>query len=54
MKPSQRFSAGEVPAGTYEVFATFDGGPLRPAGQVDVLPGSTVVLRCDAGWRRCE
>jgi hypothetical protein len=44
---------GSVPAGSYEVKASFAGGPLEAAGTVTVVAGETVTLSCRAGLKRC-
>ncbi|MFT4622482.1 MAG: serine/threonine protein kinase [Myxococcota bacterium] len=49
---SGRFAPGSVPAGRYDVFATFGAGPV-PAGSVTVLPDQTVTLKCVGGFQRC-
>lgn len=46
-------SPGLVPAGTYEVRASFAGGSLQPAGSVTVSADQVVTLRCRAGLKRC-
>jgi hypothetical protein len=48
-----RHAPGEVPAGRYEVWATFDGRPVH-AGDVDVAPGATSKLVCQGFAMRCQ
>jgi hypothetical protein len=48
------FSAGAVPAGDYEIWATFeDGGAPFRAGAVTVAAGERVDLACNAAFLRC-
>jgi hypothetical protein len=49
------FSAGPLPAGTYSVKATFEGGtgPID-AGTVTVNAGQTVTVSCDTAFARCK
>jgi len=47
------FSAGDVPAGTYAVYAAFDRDQLESAGEVTVGAGQTVTLVCRAAFKRC-
>jgi len=49
---SGRVSVGEVPAGSYEVHATFAGESVS-AGRVMVTPGRVVTLNCNADFQRC-
>jgi hypothetical protein len=42
----------EIPAGSYDVVATFDGAPV-PAGKVTVSAGVTTVLSCQAAFTTC-
>jgi serine/threonine-protein kinase len=48
----QTFQAGEVPAGSYSIEASFGAG-LVPAGKVTVPAGGAVTLRCVASFKRC-
>lgn len=48
------FPPGKVPAGSYDVHASFDGGAEVNVGRVDVLAGQTVVLRCKKAFVRCQ
>ena len=48
------YSAGELPAGQYTVWARFDGKPLAPAGAVTVAAGGVVTVNCMAGFTRCN
>jgi len=47
------YSAGSVPAGSYEVKAVFGSGPLKSAGRVTVPANGVVTLSCRAGLKRC-
>ena len=50
----QRWAAGEVPAGTYDVVARFDGLEV-PAHEGLVLePGAAVSVSCTAAFQTCD
>jgi hypothetical protein len=44
---------GAVPAGRYDIFATFPGRVEGKAGQVEVAVGQVVKLTCNATFHRC-
>ena len=44
---------GKVPAGNYEVWATFDGRQEAKAGNVTVVAGQAVLLECRKSFVRC-
>ena len=48
-----RFRPGELPAGKYEVVATFAGREVR-AATVMVRPGRTVRIHCDRRFKNCK
>ena len=49
-----RFSAGEVPSGTYSIEASFAGGAPAPAGKVTIPAGGTVTVKCMSEFARCK
>jgi serine/threonine protein kinase len=50
---ARRKARGKVPAGSYAIEATFpDQDPIR-AGQLQVSPGSAVIIKCSSRFRRC-
>ncbi len=53
MGPKGTFGPGVIPAGTYTIQATFDGGAPRMAGTVSVGDGDRIQLMCSAGSHRC-
>ncbi|RME26887.1 MAG: carboxypeptidase regulatory-like domain-containing protein, partial [Deltaproteobacteria bacterium] len=48
-----RFPPGEVPAGTYDIIATFPGRDPASAGRITVNPGDELLLRCRAAFVKC-
>ena len=49
----KRLPPGAVPAGTYQVFATFPGKTERKTGKIDVPTGETVTLKCSPQFNKC-
>ncbi len=49
-----RYSAGAVPAGTYEVWASFGGREPYVASIVEVSAGKSQKLRCTAAFKFCR
>ncbi|MCK6503118.1 carboxypeptidase-like regulatory domain-containing protein [Myxococcota bacterium] len=47
------FAPGPVPAGTYDITATFEGRPPAAAGQVTVPAGKEIELRCTSAFVKC-
>jgi hypothetical protein len=45
---------GKVPEGTYSVYVSFDGGPLRPGGEVSVTSTQRLQIDCRASFGRCR
>ena len=50
----KRFPAGEVPAGTYTIEATFPDAGIVEAGRLEVTAGSTINLICRGGFYQCS
>jgi len=48
-----RFPAGKVPAGTYQVTASFDGDEVS-VGRLVVVAGQAHTVRCVAAMRLCR
>jgi hypothetical protein len=48
-------ASGEVPVGSYEIKVVYESGsePVT-AGQVTVLEGQQVLVRCSAAFMRCD
>ena len=51
---STRYSAGEVPVGSYDVSARFPGRGLLPVGLIQVREGQTVTISCNAAFAMCK
>ena len=49
-----RVPAGSVPAGTYTIFASFNGGAAVAAGSVRLHAGDVVHVRCDGDFLQCR
>jgi len=45
---------GTVPAGTYDVEATFEGRGTVSAGSITVPAGGRVTIRCQRAFARCS
>ena len=50
----QRHTPGVVPAGSYQIYATFPGQEPKPAGTVRVNEGETARLNCIAALTLCK
>jgi serine/threonine protein kinase len=48
------YSAGELPAGQYVIWASFEGKPLAPVGSIALPEGQVVTLNCMSGFTRCN
>ena len=47
------FGSGTVPAGSYTIQATFEGGDPRMAGTVKVANGERIIIICKTAGQRC-
>jgi hypothetical protein len=54
MGAAGRFSAGELPPGSYTIQARFEGRGLVEAGHVEIPEGALVTLTCDSGFALCK
>ncbi|MDP2313551.1 MAG: serine/threonine-protein kinase [Pseudomonadota bacterium] len=50
----KRFPMGDVPAGAYTIEAMFGDSAPIVAGELRLVPNSTVTLRCDSVFTRCQ
>lgn len=51
---SQRYQAGEVPPGTYQLTVFFEGVEPVTVGEITLSAGEDRLLRCSASLRRCN
>lgn len=47
------WAAGELPAGTYEIWAAFDDTGPRLQGTATLAEGASRSIRCDALFEKC-
>lgn len=53
-RPGERSGIDEVPPGRWFMLGRFDGGPEVDLGEVQVLAGRTVTVKCSSVLRRCK
>jgi hypothetical protein len=53
-KRGARYSAGEVPVGTYTIQVSFDEGPLRYGGNATIQEGVMSEITCDSQTLACK
>lgn len=49
-----RYSAGELPPGSYSIEASFAGGAMAPAGKATIASGQAVTIKCMSDFARCK